>query len=121
MRITLSVVLFYVWLTATAALLEGIGWLESIGVTSTAGAGDTLSDGIAELNDIEAGNLAVESLISIYLVLTTTVESFLQALTAGPRIMLNLGVPLEFVAFVHAPLALLAGRFLIFMLSGREA
>lgn len=121
MRITMSVVLFYVWLTATAAFVEAIGWLESIGVTGSAGAGETLSEGIAELNDIEAGNLAVESLISIYLVVTTTIEAFLRGLSAGPRIMLNLGVPLEIVAFIHAPLALIAGRFLIFMLTGREA
>ena len=121
MRVTLSVVLFYVWLNATAAFVEAIGWLEALGVQSGAGAGDTLSDGIAELNDIEAGNLAVESLISIYLVVTTTIEAFLGALTAGPRIMLNMGVPLEIVAFLHAPLALLAGRFTIFILTGREA
>lgn len=120
MRITTSVVLFYVWLTASANLIQEVGWTSSIGISGTTSVGDTLSGGIAEINSINAGNLVVESLISVYLTVATAIEAFLTGLTAGPRLMLNIGMPLEFVAFIHAPLALLGGRYLIYAVSGRE-
>lgn len=120
MKITVSVVLFYVYWTAAANLIEVVGWTEAIGIAGQTGVGETLSDAVAELGSINAGNLAVESLISVYLVITTAVETFLVALSAGPRLLVNLGIPIEFVLFIHAPVPLLAGRLLIYAASGRE-
>ena len=120
MRITTSVVLAYVWLYASASLLVSIGFAEAIGVPMDETAGESFQQAIDEAGNVDAGNLAVESLIGIYTVVTGSVEAIVTALTTAPRFLIGLGIPTEFVLFIHAPLGLLTGRYLIYMLSERS-
>lgn len=119
MRITTSIIAFYVWLTAASNLLLETGFVAASNQQAPVAASDRLTQGIAQLQNIETGNIAAESLLGLYVAVSAAVEGFLTALTAGPQILLSLGVPMAFVAFLHAPLALVAGRFGIYVLSGR--
>ena len=120
MRITTSVVMAYIWFMAAAALLDTTGVTDAMGVSSQTSAGQTFGEAIEALNSISGGGISAESLIGIYTIVTTSIEGFLLALTAGPRILVNVGIPLSFVVFLHAPIALLAGRQLLYVLSGRQ-
>ena len=120
MRITTSIVLFYVWLTASANLMRETGIADALGIATTATAGESFREALEALQNLSGGGIAPESVVSIYTVTTASAEGFLVALTAGPRLMVNLGIPTEFVVFLHAPLGLLAGRYLIYMFSGRD-
>lgn len=121
MRITTSVVLFYIWLTAAANLLIETGFASAMGIALNTSAGDQLAEAVQALGDIEAGGLSAESLLGVYTVVTSAANGFLVGLTAAPRIMIGLGIPLVFVTFIHAPLGLLAARFGIYMLAERSA
>lgn len=120
MRRSTSIVLFYLWFTASANLITEVGWTKAMGVSGTASVGGEISEAVAELGNINAGNLAIESLVSVYLVVTTTIKSFLLALSAGPRLLINVGMPIEIVLFIHAPIPLLGGLMLVYAISGRE-
>lgn len=120
MKITTSIVLFYVWLTAAANLLVEIGFAEALGIPLQTSAGESFGDAVAALGDIQAGGLSGESLLGVFTVISNSVEGFLVALTMGPRFMINLGIPSVFVVFLHAPIGLLGARLLIYSLSGRE-
>ncbi len=120
MRITTSIVLTYVWLYASASLLVAVGFAEALGVPMDETAGESFTNSVEEAGNVDAGNLAVESLIGIYTVVTGSVEGIVTALTTAPRFMIGLGIPTEFVVFLHAPLVLLTGRYLIYMLSERS-
>lgn len=120
MKITTSVVLFYVWLTAGANLLVEIGFADALGIALQTTAGESFGEAVAALGDIQAGGLSAESLLGVFTVISNSVQAFLVALTMGPRFMLNLGIPSVFVVFIHAPIGLLGARLLIYTLSGRE-
>lgn len=120
MRITFSIVMFYVWFIASAALLETAGVFSALGVSGATTAGESFQQATMALNDLRFSGLAVESLVSVYLVISNAVQGFVVALTAGPRLFVNLGIPVSIVAFVHAPIALLAGRFAVYAVSGRD-
>lgn len=120
MRITTSVVMFYVWFMAAGALIDSVGLTDAMGVAGTTSAGDRFGEAIESLNQISGGGISAESLIGIYTLVTSSIEGFLLALTAGPRLLVNVGIPMEFVIFLHAPIALLAGRLLIYTWSGRD-
>jgi hypothetical protein len=120
MKITTSIVLFYVWLTASANLLIEVGFADALGVSLDTTAGGEFQQGIQRFGSIEASGLSADSLLGVFIVIANSLDGFIAALTAAPRLLLNLGIPSVFVVFIHAPLALLGTRLLIFVLSGRE-
>ncbi|WP_344403717.1 hypothetical protein [Catellatospora chokoriensis] len=113
--------LFYVWLTAAANLLVETGFAAAIGVPLDVSAGEKLRDAIRSLGEIRGGGLSVESLIGVFNVVTNAGEAFALGVFAGPRLLAALGIPIEFVVFLHSPLGLLVARFGIYMLSERSA
>mgnify|MGYP000311812585 CR=1 FL=1 len=120
MRITTSVVMFYVWLTAGASLLEITGISESMGLSTEFSVGSQIQQSVDALGSISGGGLGVESLIGVFTLVTSSIQVFASALTAGPRLMIAMGIPVEIAVFLHAPAALLAGRLGIYALSGRD-
>lgn len=112
--------MFWVWFNASAALLESAGIAKAMGVSTTLGAGNGLQTAVSGLNQIESGGISAESVVGLAVIGTGAVETFIGGLSAGPRIMVNIGLPLEIVVFLHAPVALLGGRMLIYTLAQRE-
>ena len=120
MRITTSIVMFYIWLTAAANLIESTGMTDAFGVATSTSVGEELGDAVDALGQVSGGGVAAESLLGVFSVVTESISAFSAGLTAGPRVMSSLGVPMAIVVFVHAPVALLAARLGIYALSGRE-
>lgn len=119
MRMATGIVMIYVWIGAASNLLLETGFIAATNQQAPQAASDRVTQGIEELQSIDAGSIAAESLIGLYVTVSTSAEAFLTALFAGPQLMLALGIPAAFVAFLHAPLVLIAGRFGIYMLTGR--
>lgn len=120
MRITTSIVMFYFWLTAAANLLMETGVAQSMGVSTSLSAGEKLVAAEESLRSIEASGIAVESLVGVFVAVAKVMEALAAGLTAGPRLLLNLGIPSPLVVFLFAPMPLLAGRLIIYALSGRD-
>lgn len=120
MKITTSVILFYVWLTSAANLVESTGLASAMGISTSTSAAAEINNAVEALGNVSGGGVAAESLLGVFTVLASSVQAFTAALTAGPRLMSSLGIPLPIVVFLHAPVALLAARLGIYALSGRE-
>lgn len=120
MRITTSIFMSYLWLTAAANLLIETGVSASMGITTNLSAGQKLVAAKESLSSIEANGIAVESLIGVFITVAKVIEALAAGLFAGPNLMLNLGIPAPIVGFIFAPLPLLAGRAIIYALSGRD-
>lgn len=118
-RVETSVVVFYLWLNAAAVMLEEVGFTDALGI-GYAGVGDGLSGAMAELSSIQAGAGNAETLLAVFAAVTNAFQGIIGGLFAGPRFMLALGIPEPFVAFLMAPLGLIIGRGVIYMISGRE-
>jgi len=119
MRTTISVVSFYIWLTAASNLLLETGFVEAtqgrVQVTAT----DHFSSAIGGMQQVTGGGVSSESLIGLYIAVTEAAKGITDALTAAPQMMHAIGLPMVFVAFLHAPLGLIAGRYGIYLLTGR--
>ena len=120
MRITTSVILFYLWFSAAGALMEAVGVAENMGLSTNWSVGDGLERSVDGLSAISGGGISVEALVGIYTLITGAVQTFIGGLSAGPRLMLAAGVPMEIVVFLNAPVALLGGRMIIYAFSGRD-
>lgn len=120
MKITTSIAMFYIWLTAASNLLIEVGFTDAIGVSLETSAGGEFEEGIDALGNISASGLSADSLLGVFTVVGNSLDVFVAGLTAAPRLLTNLGIPIEFVVFLHAPLGLLTARLVIFTISGRE-
>ncbi len=120
MRATTSIVLFWIWFDASAALLEATGVAKAMGVSTSLGAGDGLRTAVNGLTQVQSGGVSAQSLVGLTTVATGAVEIFIDGLSAGPRILINIGLPPTIVLFLHAPVGLLAGRMIIYALAQRE-
>lgn len=118
-RVAINTLMFYTWLTAASNVLLATGVADSWGISlpdnyeSFERAGD-------QMKDISVSGNIVESIVNVSLAGFNTMQGVLDVLLAAPQIMAALGVPTPLVAFVHAPLALVVGLTLFYILTGRE-
>jgi hydroxyethylthiazole kinase-like sugar kinase family protein len=120
LRITTSIVMAYLWLTGAATLLEITGMSAEMGVETQYGAASAFQNAVEALGQVTGSGISFESLIAIFIVLASAVQTFAGALTAAPRLMVAMGIPTPIAVFIHTPVALLAARIGIYVLSGRE-
>jgi hypothetical protein len=119
MRIETSVVLFFVWFNAAAEMLGAVGFADALGMPFQTGVGE-FGGAVNSLGEVNITGGFFDTLLNVFIAVTVAFRSFALALTSGPRFLLNLGVPMPFVVFLSAPIALLVGRGIIYMISGRE-
>lgn len=120
MRITTSYVLFWIWFNAAAAFVEAIGWAKAVGISTSLGAGNGIQTAVEGLQQIESGGVSAESVVGLYIIGAGAIETFVGGLSAGPRILATVGFHPAFIAFLHAPVGLLAGRMIIYAIAQRE-
>ena len=118
-RIAINILLFYTWLTAAANLLLATGVADSWGIDlpNNYQRFDRAGDQLGNLN--VSGNI-VDSVVNVSLAGFNLLTGVFDVLTAAPQIMAALGVPAPLVAFIHAPLPLVTGLTLFYVVTGRE-
>lgn len=119
-RATVSIAVFYLMFSAALTLLSTVGFFEAIGYVGAVPAGDSFQAAVASVDQISAAGGNVDSLIALFTAAAQTVKGLGQAVLAAPQMLIALGVPTAFVAFVHAPLALLVSIDVVYTLTGRE-
>lgn len=112
--------MFYLWVSATASAIEAIGVASDMGLETVLSVDSGLQGAVDGLNTIQSGGISAESLVGLYSVAFNAIKIFVGGLTAGPRLMIAAGIPAEFVLFLSAPIPLLAGRLVIYSLTGRD-
>ncbi|MFD2655335.1 hypothetical protein ACFSUP_04370 [Gracilibacillus thailandensis] len=119
-RITTVIVVFFVYFTAAANLLEITGLAAAMGASTSFTAGNEFQSAVTALQSIQAGSGLTDTLIGIYTGVTNGFRAFLAGVTAGPRLLVNAGVPASFVAFLFAPATVWIGIDIAYYLSGRQ-
>lgn len=119
-RATVNIAVFYLMFSAALTLLSTVGFFDAIGYVGAVPAGESFSAAVASIDGISAAGGNTDSLIALFIAATQTIKGLGQAVLAAPQMLLALGVPAAFVAFVHAPLALLVSLDIIYTLTGRE-
>lgn len=118
-RVAINILLFYTWLTGSANVLMATGVADSWGI-SLPDNYDNFEQAGNQMQNISVSGNIVESIVNVALAGFNTLQGVLDVLVAAPQIMTSLGVPAPLVAFVHAPLALVIGLTLFYVLTGRE-
>lgn len=119
-RVTTIIVVFFVYFTAAANLLEVTGLAAAMGATTNFTAGSEFTAAVGALENIQAGSGLTDTLIGIYTGVTSAMRAFVAGVTAGPRLLINAGVPASFVAFLFAPATVWVGIDIAYYLSGRQ-
>jgi len=119
MRKTFALTVFYFYLSAAAVLIEVSGVAAAWGVESPTGVTAAIDKVTAELSNITTGTGLFETLISVFVAATRTMEVVGSAVFALPRFLTSAGVPGPFVAFLFAPAVVIVGRDILHTLSGR--
>lgn len=118
MRKTTNVIVFAVFVTAGANMLEVSGVTAAMGLQI--GVVGHFGDAIAALNSIQPGTSVVDSLFSIYDAVANTFKGFATAAFAVPILLINIGIPAFIVVFITAPVGIVVGSDLVYVLSGRD-
>jgi len=114
--------MFYIWVSASAGVLQSAGIPKQMGVNIDGAITmeRSLQQAIGGLQSIESGGFSFESLVGVYDMVAGAVGTFIGALSAGPEMMVAIGVPGELVAILSLPLAFLGARLGIYALSERD-
>lgn len=120
MRVTTRLVIIMMFLNAGAELIRSSGIAADWGMNPGPGAGQKLSEAADAFQAIQVGSGLGETLFAAYLTVTKTIDAMFTAATAAPDMLINLGIPDIIVVFVFAPLPILIGRDIIYMLVGRS-
>jgi len=118
--IAITTVILLMFMNATPALLVQSGVAEDMGIEPTVGGGDTIDEANEDMSAIEPSGGLAPTLFQLYTSVTSPVRSVMSIAFAGPSMLMNLGVPSWLVGFMFAPLYLITGGTLIYVLTGRR-
>jgi len=121
-RITTTVFVLIVLMNGTVTVMAGSGFNEDVGVELAPGISESMDNAIQELRDgfkpsAGLGETLFTTLVAGYQVLNIVVN----AITATPRMFLNLGFPDYIVYPLFAPMYAISTLELIYMATGRDA
>lgn len=120
MRKSTNIVVFYLFFTGAAALLETAQITTAMGVSVDGSVPAKLEKAKQQMSTIESGGGFGETLWGLYNAVASSVEVMFAAVSAGPRLLTNAGVPPEITAFLFAPAVIIIGVDIAYALSGRD-
>jgi len=120
-RATSTIVVFYLIFSAALTMLETIGWFDAMGMGGSISAGTKLQEASMAATQLSASGGFTDTLIALYVGATSTFQGFALGVFAGPQLLINMGVPLSIVGFIHSPLIVLVGLDGLYILTGRDA
>lgn len=120
MRLSTKVVVFNLWLSAAANVIVESGIANAFGAEVQPGASAKLQEAKASASNIGAGGIGGETLAGMFITAGQTVEAIIQAMFAAPIMFTNLGVPSLLVGFVFAPMVVIAGLDILYVVTGRD-
>lgn len=120
MRRSPAIVVFFIYFTAAANVLETVGLTGAMGITTGVTASERLADAQTAAAQVTAGGGFADSLFGIYTAVTSTMRAVVAGVSAGPRLLMAAGIPEWAVVFLFAPAAVIVGLDIVYYLSGRD-
>jgi len=118
--VAINTVIILMLLNATPALLAGSGVAADFGVEPSIGGDERIDMANQNMSEVEPSGGIGDTLFQLFQSVTDPVEAVMNILFAGPSMFNNLGVPSWLTAFIFAPLYLITGGTIIYVLAGRR-
>jgi len=117
--VAISVVILLMFMNATPALMVQSGVAEDMGIQPSVG-GDTRIDQANEnISDVSASGGLAPTLFQLFKSVTDPVQAVVNVVFAGPSMLMALGLPAWLVTFMFAPMYLITGGTIVYVLAGR--
>jgi len=118
--VAINVTIILMLLNATPALLVNSGVAEDFGVDPAVGGDQRIDYANQNMSDVEPSGGIGDTLFQLFSSVTEPVKAVVDVLFAGPKMFNNLGVPEYITTFIFAPLYLITGGTIIYVLAGRR-
>jgi len=120
MRISMKIAIVLVFLNSGAELMRTSGIAEAMGADPEPGAAAKMQAALDAARDIEPGGGFDDTLFQLFVAVANSFEAIFEFVLAGPSMLINIGIPEPLVFFLFAPAALLIGRDVAYLLTGRS-
>ena len=120
MRISMKIAIVLVFLNSAAELMRSNGIAEAMGVNPEPGAAAKMQAALEAARKIRGSAGGGDTLLQLFLAVTNSFEAIFEFVLAGPSMLINIGIPEPLVFFLFAPAALIIGRDVAYLLTGRS-
>lgn len=108
-------------LNGAAGIMEASGLNDALNMSLDPGGDQQIDEKIDDSKgDINATGGFGDTLFSVFGAVGSAFSGFLELVTIGPRMLINVGIPSFFVTALLAPLFMIAALDIYFALSGRK-
>ena len=121
MRISMKIAIVLVFLNSAAELMRTTGIAEAMGANPEPGAAAEMRAALDALRNIQPSGGFDQTLFQLFISVTGSFRAVFKFVLAGPSMLINIGIPEPLVFFLFAPAALIIGRDIAFLLTGRTA
>jgi len=108
MRITTTVVVFFIAFNAFAGIITASGLSDTWDTQPSAGEADALTEAQQEANDVSASGGGLSTLFGLIVSVGGSIGTIFSAALPGVDMLADSGVPLWFLGYATAPLALIS-------------
>lgn len=121
LRKTPAIVVFFLFFSGAATLLEATGITAAMGVGAPTGTTTALAEAQAAVEGIQASGGFADTLFGSFTAVASVIEMLARGVFAGPILLAAVGVPRPIVGFLFAPAAIIIGMDIVHYLTGRGA
>ena len=121
MRKTPAIVVFFLFFSGSATLLEVTGVTAAMGVSSPTGVTTSLAEAEAAMDGIRASGGLADTLFGSFTAAASVIEALGRGVFGGPLLLAAVGIPGYLITFLFAPAAIIVGLDIRHYLTGRGA
>lgn len=118
-RPSVNIAVLLILVNSGAAFFLATGVAGDWGVAPEVGGDEEINQVQDTAGSLESNSGTGDTLLGLYDAVTGAFSSLVQIVFAGPTMLQNLGVPSAVTAFFFAPMYLIVGADIIYVLSGR--
>lgn len=116
-----NILIFLVALNASAVVIGAVGVGADLGYQPTIGGDGEIQNANESAANVEAqSDSAFDTFVGAVISAASTITTILGVVTAGPQMLINLGVPAFIVLPLATPLYILVGIDILQIISGRD-
>jgi len=117
---TKNILIFLILLNASAAFVGQTDFAKQTGVELQIGGGDQIERAEQQAKNINVNRNGLDSFVGAIIAATSIMTTMVSVVVAGPAMLINLGAPAPLVVFIAAPIYVLIGLDIAYMMSGRQ-
>lgn len=117
--VAINTTILLMFLNAGPALLSASGVAEDLGINPSISGDQTVEEANEDIRSVEPTGGFAGTLFQLYNSVTQPVKTVLNIVTAGPTMLISVGVPAWLVGFIFVPQYMIVGGTIIYVLAGR--